>query len=104
MQTLSIPKISVTNIIICICLLVILLLVYLKTNKFELFDPTTPALPANPELLNNNVINNTTLVNFINTFITKKVKQNEYSDILNNRQQIINSYSDRVLNLINPSS
>lgn len=93
---------SLHNVIISVSLLVILLLVYLKTSKFELFEPTTP----NPTLglLNNDIINNSALVNFINGYIAKKKLQNTYSNILANRQVAINTYANQVTDLINPST
>jgi hypothetical protein len=104
MSDLSLPKISTINIniVIIVALAAILILVYLKTNKFELFRITRP----NPtlELLNNDTINNSALVNFINNFIVKKRNQNTYSNILQYRQHLINMYSNDVLRLINPSN
>lgn len=109
---------NLTNLIICICLLIILWLVYLKTNKLELFGDVTPSIPnattTNPTartstatptipLLSDGIIKNSAIVNFINRFINNKNQQNAYSAILANRQVSINTYANRVLNLINPT-
>ena len=107
---------SLTNVIISIALVAILLLVYIKNKNFELFDSsyqsedttsTTPTTPTTPmttiSFLNNDIIQNSALVNFINKFITNKNKQSVYAATLANRQAIITDYTDKVLKLINPT-
>lgn len=93
---------SSTNIIVALSLVAILLLVYLKNKNFELFDEsdiTTTTIP----LLNNDIIQNSSLVNFINRFIVNKNQQNVYVSALATRQNQINNLSEQVINLINPS-
>ena len=123
-----------TNIIVALSLVVILLLVYLGDNKFELFatSSTSPSSSPTPSpsklpsstpyttnkpsamnttttpattipLLNNDIIQNSALVNFINRFIVNKNQQNVYTSTLADRQGKINNLSEQVLNLINPS-
>jgi hypothetical protein len=119
-----------TNIIVALSLVAILLLVYLGDNKFELFatsstSPSTSPLPlpsltpyttnkpsamnmtttpaTTIPLLNNDIIQNSALVNFINRFIVNKNQQNVYTSTLADRQEKINNLSEQVLNLINPS-
>lgn len=123
---------STTNIIVYISLVVILLLVYLKNNSFELFAATstsaqqtttkpittksTTTKPTTTKsmttttsattipLLSNDVIQNSALVNFINRFIINKNQQNVYTSTLADRQNQINDLSEKVISLINPSS
>jgi hypothetical protein len=95
---------SVFNLVILIILVLILLLVYIKTNKFELFsttDPNPTTLPTNTSI--KQIISNSPLTNFINQYINKVNQKNQFSTILNNRQPKINSLSNSVLSLINPS-
>ena len=117
-----------TNIIVALSLVAILLLVYLGDNKFELFatsstSPSPLPLPSltpyttnKPSamnmtttpattipLLNNDIIQNSALVNFINRFIVNKNQQNVYTSTLADRQGKINNLSEQVVNLINPS-
>jgi hypothetical protein len=114
------PKLfSITNLIIAISLGVILLLVYNKNKSFELFgadasgSTTTKAMITVPKtttakttipLLNNDTIQNSALVNFINRYITNKNQQSVYSATLAARQETISANANQVLNLINPSS
>lgn len=113
---------STTNIIVYISLVVILLLVYLKNNSFELFlatstsaqqittkptitkSMTTTTSDTTIPLLSNDVIQNSALVNFINRFIINQNQQNLYVSTLSGRQNQINDLSEQVINLINPSS
>ena len=62
---------------------------------------TTPATTI--PLLNNDIIQNSALVNFINRFIVNKNQQNVYTSTLVDRQGKINNLSEQVVNLINPS-
>jgi hypothetical protein len=111
MHSLSLPKISHINIIIVISLIAILCLVYFKNNNFELFGTsdnpeinTMTTIPSTPSpLLNNDVIQNIALVNFINRFITNKNQQNVYVSTLADRQKNINNLSTQVVKLINPT-
>lgn len=106
---------TTTNLVIGLSLVVILFLVYLKNNNFELFmiTSTLPQLISNTyttksnitiPLLNNDVIQNSALVNFINRFIINKHQQNIYASTLVDRQNKINELSEQVISLINPSS
>lgn len=113
---------SSTNIIVALSLVAILLLVYLKDKNFELFlleQNTLLSSPTNPKtistvaitipattipLLNNDIIQNSALVNFINRYIVNKNQQHVYSSSLSDRQGKINNLSDQVVNLINPSA
>jgi len=109
----------ITNIIIAISLVAIMLLVYLKNNNFELFATSTTSLLPLPlltkptiastvattiPLLNNDVIQNSALVNFINRYIVNKNQQHIYTSTMSGRQGKINNLSGQVINLINPSS
>ena len=116
-----------TNLIVGLSLVAILLLVFLKNKNFELFatSSTSPAttkaklttasattttksitIPATTTipLLNNDVIQNSALVNFINRFIVNKNQQNVYTSTLADRQKQINDLSEQVINLINPTA
>ena len=106
---------SSTNIIIALSLVAILLLVYLKNNNFELFatSSTSPSLTTptitfidatTMPILNNDVIQNSALVNFINRYIVNKNQQHVYTSTMADRQGTINNLSEQVINLINPSS
>jgi hypothetical protein len=81
-----------------------------KTTTTSATSATTKPIAAstNPistiPLLNNDIIQNNDLVNFINTFIINKNQQNLYSSTLADRQGQINNLSTQVLKLINPSS
>jgi len=101
----------IINLIMALSLLLIIILVYLKNNNFELFNNatstsanTTPEIPTTISLLSNDVIQNSALVNFINRFIINKNQQNKYKSALVKRQEEINNLSKKVINIINPST
>jgi len=72
------------------------------TNKPSAMNMTTTPATTIP-LLNNDIIQNSALVNFINRFIVNKNQQNVYTSTLADRQGKINNLSEQVVNLINPS-
>ena len=80
------------NFILALCLIIILCLIYLKTNKLDLFDPTTP-------LTSNNY-----LTSFLNNYTNKIIQQNANIDILKNQEKTIQTLSQQVAKLINPST
>ena len=83
------------KVITLVSLLIIVLLVYIQKRKIELFDNSMSA---------NDIILNSPLINFINTYTNKQKQQNAYKTILNNRQiQIINPLATKVVGIINPS-
>lgn len=91
---------SIPNIITIICLIIIVLLVYIRTKKVELYDsyPT-----ATLSLINNDTLQNSYLLTFLNKYINRQNNQNKYKLELNQRQNTINDLSKRVSSLINPS-
>jgi hypothetical protein len=80
-------------------LVLILALVYLKTDKFELFDVTLPIVNTPTTAIQEQ----SGLLNFIKEYSNRKNQQNDYQKQLVNRQQIINCYSSKVANLLNQS-
>jgi len=82
------------NFILALCLIIILSLIYLKTNKLDLFDPTisTPFTSDNY------------LKSFINNYSNKIKQQNANLQILSTQEQTIQTLSQQVANLINPST
>jgi hypothetical protein len=94
-------SLSTSNLIIILILILILLLVYLKSGKLELFNEQPFKTVGQPTT--NNIIKNSSIMNFINTYAKKQQQHNYYKAILNNKQIQLNSMSDQVLSLINPS-
>jgi hypothetical protein len=92
-------NLSTSNLVIILILILILLLVYLKSGKIELFNE--PVITS--QLTANNIIKDSSLMNFINTYAKKQQQQNIYKTILNDRQIELNSMTNQVLSLINPS-
>lgn len=97
---------SIPNMIIIISLIIILLLVYIRTKKFELYEDsiTNSKLPNTQlSLIPNDTLQNSYLLTFINKYINRQNNQNKYKTELNTRQNIINDLSLSVSSLINPS-
>jgi hypothetical protein len=88
-----------TYIVVGAALILILVLVYLKTCKFELFYNST-SYQTIPIIANNQ---NNNILDFINKYIKKQNQQSKYQNLLLNQQNIINDYSNQVTELINPS-
>jgi len=100
---------TLLNLLILLSLIIILALVYLNTNKLELFDcitnPTDPAcittkpnINPNITLLNNDIDPNY-FATVINNYIKSKSKDNEYQRILNERQQTIQTLANNIKNI-----
>lgn len=89
----------VTYIVVASALVLIVVLVYLKTSKFELFYNTT-SYQTIPLITGTN---NNDILDFINKYIHKQNQQSKYQNLLLTQQGIINSYSNQVSSLINPS-
>ena len=99
---------NLCTLVIILILLLILMLVYLKTNRFELFDDiptttmaTTTTVGITPDI---SEIHNSPLLNFINTYKKQMALKNEFTSTLVERQDTINSLTNKVTNLINPST
>jgi hypothetical protein len=87
---------NIINIIIAICLIIILFLVYIKTNNIDLFDPTDNSYTA--------LTNNDYLTSFINKYVNNIKQQNNYMKVLATQEQTIQNLSDKVSDIINPST
>jgi hypothetical protein len=103
---------TLLNLIILLSLIIILALVYLKTNKFELFDcitnPTDPACSTTttkykttiPNItLSTNDIDTNYFATIINNYIKSKSNNNEYQNILNQREQTIQTLANNINNI-----
>ena len=100
---------TLLNLLILLSLIIILALVYLNTNKLELFDcitnPTDPACittkpNTNPNItLLNNDMDPNYFATVINNYIKSKSKNNEYQRILNERQQTIQTLANNIKNI-----
>jgi len=82
---------TIINVIITICLIIILILIYLKTNKLELFGAT-------------DLTNNDFLSTFINKYVNKIKSQNNYMKVLATQEQTIKNLTTNVSKLINSST
>jgi hypothetical protein len=82
---------TIINVIIAICLIIILILIYLKTNKLELFGAT-------------DLTNNDFLSTFINKYVNKIKSQNNYMKVLATQEQTIKNLTTNVSKLINSST
>ena len=96
------------NLILAVCLIIILILIYLKTNKLDLFygaDATdaTDATTTKP-LISTLLTGNNNLTSFINNYISKMQQQNDYKKVLAKQEKTIQTLSQQVSNLINPST
>jgi hypothetical protein len=89
---------TINNIIIALCLIIILILVYLKTKKIDLFGIDDPTEGRPTSSLNNNDY----LSTFINKYVNKIQQQNNYKTVLATQQQTIQNLTQKVSNLINP--
>jgi hypothetical protein len=100
---------TLLNLLILLSLIIILALVYLNTNKLELFDcitnPTDPACittkpNTNPNItLSTNDIEPNYFATVINNYIKSKSKDNEYQRILNERQKTIQTLANNIKNI-----
>jgi len=71
---------TIFNVIIAICLIIILILVYLKTKKIDLFNTT-----------------------FINKYVNNIQQKSNYAKVLATQEQTIQNLSKDVSDLINTS-
>lgn len=95
------------NIILAVCLIIILILIYLKTNKLDLFygaDGTDTSTATTKPLISTLLTGNNYLTSFINNYISKMQQQNDYNKVLAKQEQTIQTLSQQVSNLINPST
>lgn len=95
------------NIILAVCLIIILILIYLKTNKLDLFngaDGTDTSTTTTKPLISTLLTGNNYLTSFINNYISKMQQQNDYKKVLAKQEQTIQTLSQQVSNLINPST
>lgn len=86
------------NFILALCLIIILILIYFRTKKLDLFDPTVGG-DISSQLSSNNY-----LTSFIKNYINKNQQQNANMEILAKQEKTIQTLSQKVINLINPSS
>jgi hypothetical protein len=96
---------TIINVIIVLCLIMILLLIYLKAKKIDLFDPMDPLNPYNvskPTL--SSLTSNDYLTTFINNYVNKIQQQSNYMKVLATQEQTIQNLSQKVSNIINPST
>lgn len=98
------------NIILAVCLIIILILIYLKTNKLDLFygadgaDGADTSTTTTKPLISTLLTGNNYLTSFINNYISKMQQQNDYKKVLAKQEQTIQTLSQQVSNLINPST
>ena len=88
---------SLLNLFILLSLIIILLLIYFKNNKVDLFNCITD--PLDPLYIpeNNNDINFFT--NLINNYINNKNNKTNYQQILNERQNTIQTLAHNINNI-----
>jgi uncharacterized protein YoxC len=100
-------KPSLINIIVVICLILIILLVYIKTKQIDLFY-IIPETTNTQTIITNPVLTALTGTDFLTTFINKYInnvqQQNKYANTLATQELKIQNLSQQVTNLINPSS
>jgi hypothetical protein len=98
------------NLILAVCLIIILILIYLKTNKLDLFtgvdgaNGTDTITATTKPLISTLLTGNNYLTSFINNYISKMQQQNDYKKVLAKQEQTIQTLSQQVSNLINPST
>jgi uncharacterized protein YpmS len=96
------------NLILAVCLIIILILIYLKTNKLDLFTGVDGANGADTAttkpLISTLLTGNNYLTSFINNYISKMQQQNDYKKVLAQQEKTIQTLSQQVSNLINPST
>jgi hypothetical protein len=90
------------NFILALCLIIILILIYLKTNNLDLF--TEPNGYTTKPILATLLKGNDYLTSFINNYTNKILQQNTYKQVLATQEQTIQSLSQKVSKLINPST
>jgi hypothetical protein len=83
---------TIINIIIAICLFIIIVLIYLKTKKIDLFSPDIA------------LTNNDFLSTFISKYVNNIQQQSNYMKTLATQQQTIQNLTQKVSGLINPST
>jgi hypothetical protein len=88
---------TIFNVIIAICLIIILILVYLKTKKIDLFNPTTGIL------LQQESGNIDFVTTFINKYVNNIQQKSNYAKVLATQEQTIQNLSKDVSDLINTS-
>lgn len=91
---------GIHNFILALCLIIILILIYLRTKTLDLFGEPTPSNTPSINLLTNNDY----LSTFINKYIKNIQQKNSYMKKLERQQKTIATLSQQVSNLINPST
>jgi Na+/H+ antiporter NhaC len=104
-------KPSVINFILVVCIILILILIYLKYNTIDLFsiptntNTTTITNPITNTTLKYNILSSDDyLTSFINKYINNIQQQNSYMKTLATQQQVISNLSEQVSQLINTST
>lgn len=97
-------KMTYINFIIAFCLIIILILIYLKMNKLDLFTDTSSNTTTTKPFISTILKDNNYLTSFINNYKNKIQEQNNYKKILATQAQTIQTLSQQVSNLINPST
>lgn len=78
-----------------LCLIIIVAITYLQTNKIDLFDPTLtiPPSPSKASYINS----------FINRYIQKITNKSEQQKILDSQEQRILALTQQVSDTLNPT-
>jgi hypothetical protein len=89
-------KPTTVNFILALCIIIILVLIYLRNRTIDLFEP-----PTNTQSI---LTSNDYLALFINKYINKIQQNNNYIKTMATQEQKIQELSAKVSNAINPST
>lgn len=85
---------SLLNLFILLSLIIILLLIYFKNNKVDLFACVTD--PLDPLYIPKNSNDTNFFANLINNYINNKNNKNNYQQILNERNNTIQTLANNI--------
>ena len=85
---------SLLNLFILLSLIIILLLIYFKNNKVDLFTCVTD--PLDPLYIPKNSNDTNFFANLINNYINNKNNKNNYQQILNERNNTIQTLANNI--------
>lgn len=94
-------KPTILNFILALCIIIILILIYLKNKKIDLFGQNDTLDPTNTNLL---LAGDDYLSSFITKYINNIQQKNKYMKTLATQQQTIQNLTEQVTNIINPST
>jgi len=80
---------TIINLLVVLCLIIIVAITYLQTNKIDLFDPT----PSKASYINS----------YINRYIKKIANKSEQQKILDSQEQRILALTQQVSDTLNPT-